>query len=58
MTRIGRYSLATVPILGSRQNSLGLPARARTDRPLGVAARRRDPCCELAVHAPRHHADE
>jgi hypothetical protein len=28
------------------------------DRPLGVAARRRDPHCQLALHAPWHHADE
>jgi hypothetical protein len=28
------------------------------DRSLGLAARRRDPRCELALHAPWHYADE
>ena len=28
------------------------------NRPLGLAARRSDPRCELALHDPRRHADE
>ena len=27
-------------------------------RSLGLAVGRRSPCCELALHAPGHHADE